>query len=214
MDYPLIWICESRTNITVIFFFLISLFRAKNFKLPHGESIIFHSPVEEHTMRRRASKLIPLVSQGKTRSRQLVLTSKRLLCLKERQKGFSVKFELSLKAPGQLKEKEFKGIIASAQRKGENEFVILTVGTLCSLCVSLFDVRLILFRPRKYTISLHRHLIYLSNGSTSSMRPWYHTSVYHPRHGLQYDHTYRITSTILFVNWLMVFQWLLFINVL
>jgi len=110
--------------------FLMPLFRAENFKLPHGESVVFHSPVEEYTMRRRTSKLISLVSQGKTKSRRLVLTSKRLLCLKERQKGLSVKFELSLKASGKSKEKESKGIIASVQRKGEKEFVVLTVGTI------------------------------------------------------------------------------------
>lgn len=80
-------------------------------------------------MRRRTSKLISLVSQGKTKSRQLVLTSKRLLCLKERQKGLSVKFELSLKASGKPKEKGFKGHIVSVQRKGEKEFAVLTVGT-------------------------------------------------------------------------------------
>ncbi|KAF5351814.1 hypothetical protein D9756_007409 [Leucocoprinus leucothites] len=105
---------------------------AKLLKLPQEESILFCSLVEECSMRRRASKLIPLVSSGKAKTRQLVLTSRRLLCLKQRQKPneLSVKFELALKASEKLKdkdkEKELKVIIASVQRKGERQFVVLT----------------------------------------------------------------------------------------
>jgi 3-phosphoinositide dependent protein kinase-1 len=86
-------------------------------------------------MKRRASKLIPLVSHSRAKTRHLVLTSKRLLCVKQRQKPqeLSVKFELSLKASEKLKEKdkekESRGIIDSVQRKGEREFVVLTVST-------------------------------------------------------------------------------------
>ncbi len=89
--------------------------------------------MEERFIKRRASKLIPLVPQGKPKTRYLVLTSKRLLCVKQQQKSrdLSVKYELALKASEKLKEKdkekESKGIIATVQRKGEREFVVLTV---------------------------------------------------------------------------------------
>lgn len=97
-------------------------------------------------MKRRASKLIPLVPHGKAKTRQLVLTTKRLLCLKQRQKpqGLSVKYELALKASEKLKEKdkekESKGIIATVQRKGEREFVVLTVSALAVLLEVFSDV--------------------------------------------------------------------------
>jgi 3-phosphoinositide dependent protein kinase-1 len=100
--------------------------------------------VEERSMRRRASRLIPLVPQGRAKSRQLVLTSKRLLCLKQRQKPneLSVKYELALKASEKLKEKdkekESRCIIASVQQKGEREFVVLTVRILLSIGHTLF----------------------------------------------------------------------------
>lgn len=90
-------------------------------------------------MKRRASKLLPLVSHSRAKSRQLVLTTKRLLCVKQRQKPheLSVKFELALKASEKLKEKdkerESKGIIASVQRKGEREFVVYTVSVFVNI---------------------------------------------------------------------------------
>jgi len=64
----------------------------------------------------------------------LILTSRRLICLKQRSKGpggISIKSELALRASEKLKEKdkekESRGIVASIERKGEREFVVLTV---------------------------------------------------------------------------------------
>ncbi|KAF8891705.1 kinase-like domain-containing protein [Infundibulicybe gibba] len=103
--------------------------------LPEGETIVFNSTVEARTLRRRASRLIPLpVSPSKPKNRQLILTNRRLLCLKLRRKGpvdsISVKSELTLRASEKLKEKdkerESRGIVANVERKGDKEFVVLT----------------------------------------------------------------------------------------
>ncbi|KAJ3572382.1 hypothetical protein NP233_g3109 [Leucocoprinus birnbaumii] len=105
---------------------------ARILKLLPDEAVIFSSVIEECSMRRRASKLIPLVPHAKPKTRHLVLTSRRLVCLKQKQKPseISLKFELALKGPEKLKEKdkekEPKGIIGSVQRKGERQFVVLT----------------------------------------------------------------------------------------
>ncbi|KAF9451291.1 kinase-like protein [Macrolepiota fuliginosa MF-IS2] len=121
---------------------------AKRLKLPLGESVLFDSVVEERSMKRRASKLIPLVPHSKAKTRQLVLTSKRLLCLKQKQRqkpqDISVKFELALKASEKLKEKdkekESRGIIATVQRKGEREFVVLTTTKMYNFAAPTSDL--------------------------------------------------------------------------
>ncbi|KAF8629126.1 hypothetical protein AX17_005712 [Amanita inopinata Kibby_2008] len=103
-------------------------------KLPEGEQILFNSTVEARTMRRRASRLLPLpVPSSKPKTCQLILTSRRLLCLKQRHKVHGeviIKSELALRASERLKEKdkerESRGIVASVERKGEREFVVLT----------------------------------------------------------------------------------------
>lgn len=104
-------------------------------RLPDTEVILFKSTVEARSLRRRASRLIPLpVPPSKPKTRELILTSRRLICLKHRQKGptsISIKSELALRASEKLKEKdkekESRGIVASVERKGEREFVVLTV---------------------------------------------------------------------------------------
>ncbi|PFH52010.1 hypothetical protein AMATHDRAFT_2499 [Amanita thiersii Skay4041] len=106
-------------------------------KLPEGERILFNSTVEARSMRRRASRLLSLPVPGsKPKTRQLILTDRRLICLKQRnsnnaQSMVSIKSELALRASEKLKErdkeKESRGIIASVERKGEREFMVLTV---------------------------------------------------------------------------------------
>jgi 3-phosphoinositide dependent protein kinase-1 len=106
-------------------------------RLPDTEVVLFKSTVEARSLRRRASRLIPLpVPPGKAKTRELILTSRRLICLKQRLKGaggISIKSELALRASEKLKEKdkekESRGIVASVERKGEREFVVLTVGS-------------------------------------------------------------------------------------
>jgi 3-phosphoinositide dependent protein kinase-1 len=113
----------------------IGLGSASILRLPDTEVVLFKSTVEARSLRRRASRLIPLpVPPSKPKTRELILTSRRLICLKQRQKGppgISIKSELALRASEKLKEKdkekESRGIVASVERKGEREFVVLTV---------------------------------------------------------------------------------------
>lgn len=103
-------------------------------RLPETEVVLFTSAVEARSLRRRASRLIPLpVPSSKAKTRELILTSRRLICLKRQSKGpggISIKSELALRASEKLKEKdkerESRGIVASVERKGEREFVVLT----------------------------------------------------------------------------------------
>lgn len=105
-------------------------------RLMEGELILFKSSVEARALRRRGSRLLPLsVPQVKPRPRELILTTRRLFCIKLREKrpaDVSIKSELRLRAPDKAKEKEkdkdSRGFISSVELKGEREFVVLTVG--------------------------------------------------------------------------------------
>jgi 3-phosphoinositide dependent protein kinase-1 len=94
---------------------------------------VFQSSVEARYLRRRASRLLPLpVPASKSKARVLILTNRRLVCLKRRRKGtdeISVKSELALRPSEKLKDKdkESRGIVTGVERKGEREFVVLTV---------------------------------------------------------------------------------------
>jgi hypothetical protein len=96
-----------------------------------GETIVFNSIVEARSLRRRASRLLPIpVPQVKSKTRQLILTTQRLFCLK--QKGLdslSIKSELILRASEEGKEtqKESRAIIKTVELKTEKEFLVLTV---------------------------------------------------------------------------------------
>lgn len=118
-----------------------------------SESVLFHTRVEARSPKRRGSKLrLPIsASLAKTKTRQLVLTSMRLLCVKQKEGGqVSLKSEVGLgvgdkgkerEKPKEGKErekprdgkekereasKECRNVIESAEPKGEREFVILT----------------------------------------------------------------------------------------
>ncbi|KAF8837304.1 hypothetical protein BDN67DRAFT_208317 [Paxillus ammoniavirescens] len=129
-----------------------------------GEIALYSTRVEARSPKRRGSRLrLPInVSPMRPKTRQLLLTTHRLLCLKQREEGgVGLKTELNLRkgvsalAMGgekvsekekekskdkerdrerekdKEKEKEAKSIVESAERKGEREFVVLTVS--CSL---------------------------------------------------------------------------------
>ncbi|KAG2112420.1 kinase-like protein [Suillus clintonianus] len=108
-----------------------------------SERVLFHTRVEARSPKRRGSKLrLPIsASLTKTKTRQLVLTSMRLLCVKQKEGGqVSLKSEVGLglgsgkerEKPREGKEKERdaakdgRNVIESAEPKGEREFVILT----------------------------------------------------------------------------------------
>ncbi|KAJ6603111.1 kinase-like domain-containing protein [Mycena sp. CBHHK59/15] len=73
-------------------------------KLSEDETIIFDSPVESRASRRRASRiLLPIpVPPVKSKRRHLVLTNRRLFCIKP---NMSIKSELLLRASGKSKDK-------------------------------------------------------------------------------------------------------------
>ncbi|KAG1844219.1 kinase-like protein [Suillus subalutaceus] len=109
-----------------------------------SECVLFHTRVEARSPKRRGSKLrLPIsASLTKTKTRQLLLTSMRLLCVKQKEGGqLSLKSEVGLGVgdkgkehakPREGKEKErdaskdCRNVIESAEPKGEREFVILT----------------------------------------------------------------------------------------
>lgn len=109
-----------------------------------SECVIFHTRVEARSPKRRGSKLrLPIsASLTKTKTRQLLLTNMRLLCVKQKEGGqVSLKSEVGLGAGDKGKEREkpregkekdrdaskdCRNVIESAEPKGEREFVILT----------------------------------------------------------------------------------------
>ncbi|KAG1745389.1 kinase-like protein [Suillus paluster] len=111
-----------------------------------SELVLFYTRVEARSPKRRGSRLrLPIsTSLTKTKTRQLVLTNMRLLCVKQKVGGqLSLKSELGLgvgavekgkdrEKPREGKEKERdtckegKDVIECAEPKGEREFVILT----------------------------------------------------------------------------------------
>ncbi|OAX34954.1 kinase-like protein [Rhizopogon vinicolor AM-OR11-026] len=110
-----------------------------------SERILFYTRVEARSPKRRGSRLrLPIsASLTKTKTRQLVLTSMRLLCVKQKKGGeVSLKSEVGFGAAGDKgKEREKprdgkdrdrdavkdgRNVIECAEPKGEREFVILT----------------------------------------------------------------------------------------
>ncbi|KAH7909106.1 kinase-like protein [Hygrophoropsis aurantiaca] len=97
-----------------------------------GEKVLFNTRVEARSPKRRGSRLrLPLsVSPMRPKTRQLLLTTHRLLCLKQRggTGGISIKSELALQRSdkGKEKEKDSRSVVESAEAKGEKEFVVLT----------------------------------------------------------------------------------------
>ncbi|KAI0633279.1 kinase-like protein [Trametes polyzona] len=91
-----------------------------------GEHIIFNTTVEPGGPKRRASRLLAMaVAPKKHRPRELVLTSQRLLCVKQKPgRGVQVRAELFVR-PSE-KEKDLRNLVSSVESKGEREFVVIT----------------------------------------------------------------------------------------
>jgi 3-phosphoinositide dependent protein kinase-1 len=100
-----------------------------------GESMLFDSEVEETVMKRRTSRLlIPLpVAPRRPKVRQLVLTSHRLVCLKQMKngRGIGIKseygFRPSEKEKEKEREKEERCMVTGVALKGGREFVVFSV---------------------------------------------------------------------------------------
>ncbi|KAI0697260.1 kinase-like domain-containing protein [Cytidiella melzeri] len=95
-----------------------------------GEMVVFNTTVEKSALRRRASRLLAIAGAPRRKPRELVLTDKRLVCVKHKPgRTFQLSNELLLKSSdGQ---KDMKVTIVSVEPKGEKEFVVLTVHTVC-----------------------------------------------------------------------------------
>ncbi|KAI0093000.1 kinase-like domain-containing protein [Irpex rosettiformis] len=90
-----------------------------------GETVIFNTTVEKSALRRRASRLLAIAGAPRRKPRELVLTDKRLICVKHKPgRTYQLSLEFFLKAhEGQ---KDSKAVITSVEAKGEKEFVVLT----------------------------------------------------------------------------------------
>ncbi|KAF8626858.1 hypothetical protein AX15_004678 [Amanita polypyramis BW_CC] len=119
-------------------------------KLPEGEQILFNSVVESWPMRRRASRLLSLpVPHSKPKTRQLVLTNHRLICLKQHHRSheeIAVKSELALRPSEKLREKDrekdSRGILVSVEHKSERGFAVLTATRMFSYAAKDADLAL------------------------------------------------------------------------
>ncbi|TFY58922.1 hypothetical protein EVJ58_g6111 [Rhodofomes roseus] len=94
--------------------------------LPH-ESVLFNTTVEASAPRRRGSRLLAMaVTPRRLKTRELILTTHRLLCLKRKiGRAVQVRTELFM-TPSSEKEKDGRHIISSVEPKGEREFVVMT----------------------------------------------------------------------------------------
>ncbi|KAJ6593690.1 kinase-like domain-containing protein [Mycena capillaripes] len=94
-------------------------------KLPEGEAVLFDSPVETRNPRRRASRLLLPISGPivKPKRRHLVLTNRRLVCVKP---DMSIKTELVLRSSERAKDKgkDSRGTVTDVQLRGEREFSV------------------------------------------------------------------------------------------
>ncbi|OSD03907.1 kinase-like protein [Trametes coccinea BRFM310] len=93
-----------------------------------GEHIIFNTTVEPGGPKRRASRLLAMaVAPKKHKPRELVLTSQRLLCVKQKPgRAVQVRTELFVRAPASDKERDLRNVVSSVEPKGEREFVVIT----------------------------------------------------------------------------------------
>jgi len=87
---------------------------------------MFDSPVEARTRRRRASRiLLPIPGPPvKSKRRHLVLTNRRLFCLKP---NMSIKSELVLRPLENAKDKvKDSKVVTTVELRGEREFCVMT----------------------------------------------------------------------------------------
>lgn len=100
-----------------------------------GEGIIFHSPVELKSRRRRlTASLLPIpVPHNKPKIRHLVLTTQRLVCVKLKPDGkISIKAEALLRSAARQKDgkeekKDARPMINDVVAKGQKAFIVMTV---------------------------------------------------------------------------------------
>ncbi|KAH8093861.1 kinase-like protein [Cristinia sonorae] len=97
-----------------------------------GETVIYNSSVETSPLRRRASRILAIAVTPKRKTRELLLTNHRLLCLKRKpNRPYVVRSEWSLSRPSpsekdKEREKETRYLIVNVELKTDREFVIMT----------------------------------------------------------------------------------------
>lgn len=141
--------------------------------------VLYQSLVEVRSIRRRASRLLKPIpgTQIKPKTREIILTNHRLICLKTKNSPTrsSVKSELFIKAGEEGKEKEkkkdgkdAKGILVSAELKGDREFAVLSVSLSASALLSPLSC---VFSRLKRSITRQRmHQLLLSLWRRSTQR--------------------------------------------
>ena len=91
-----------------------------------GESVVFNTTVEKSALRRRASRLLAIAGGAPRRkTRELVLTDRRLLCVKHKPKQpFQLSNEFLLRSTDS---RDVKNTVVGVEPKGEREIVVMTV---------------------------------------------------------------------------------------
>lgn len=94
--------------------------------LAAGETVLFNGLVDKSALRRRASRLLAIAGAPRRKTRELVLTDRRLVCRKHKPgRPHQVSNELTLR-PAE-REKDSKTTVVAVEPKGEREFVVMTV---------------------------------------------------------------------------------------
>lgn len=93
--------------------------------LAAGETVLFNGLVDKSALRRRASRLLAIAGAPRRKTRELVLTDRRLVCRKHKPgRPHQVSNELTLR-PAE-REKDSKTTVVAVEPKGEREFVVMT----------------------------------------------------------------------------------------
>ncbi|TCD69268.1 pkb-activating kinase-like protein [Steccherinum ochraceum] len=92
-----------------------------------GESVLYSDTVETSLLRRRASRILAIAVTPKRKSRELLLTDRRLICLKRKpNRPYVVRSEWVLSKPVNERDKEARHQIVNVEAKTDREFVVMT----------------------------------------------------------------------------------------
>ena len=132
-----------------------------------GETVIFNALVDKSALRRRASRLLAIAGAPKRKTRELVLTDRRLVCLKHKPgRPYQLSNELSLKPLE--RDKDSRHTVIGAEPKGEREFVVMTVGVMPYKPVKSSHKN---YRVRNHTRISHLRQHLRKRGSVKFVRP-------------------------------------------
>lgn len=124
---------DEEWYVTQTIFLYIPRRTLKNYRatlLMPGETVVFNTTVEKSALRRRASRLLAIAGAPRRKPRELVLTDRRLICVKHKPgRTLQLSHELWLKSTDP--EADFKMSIVSVEPKGEREIVVMTVSLSC-----------------------------------------------------------------------------------